>query len=426
MPKVIAVLGNGIAGYEAARAARKIDPEPRVVLLTKEPYPLYSACVLTDYIAGEIPKQKVFLRTTESYTQKGIELLLSTPVLDLDPQQRILHLEDGELSYDRLILATGSRPVIPPITGIEKEGVLTLKTFQDADFMHTAKGQAAVVVGSGPVGIEAAVAFCRRGWSVSIIEIMDRILPRLFDTPFTQALTNRLEAKGIQLLLKEKVAEILGEKRVESVRTDKRVIPADIVVLVTGMIPETALAKQGGLAIGSSGGIQVDKYMCTSSDGIWACGDCTESEDLVTGTKGLHMRWNNARLQGRVAGANAAGAVKRYPGSLNITTVNLFHEAAASVGRLAFELSPQELRVLHRKRSWGEAFLVLRNNHLVGVQVLGRTERVGSLVGIILRGSDLRKILMKGHLPPAGRDVWALKGFQRDVFQLTEASEGDL
>jgi NADH oxidase (H2O2-forming) len=426
MPKVIAVIGNGIAGFEAAYAARKTDPEARVVLLTKEPYPLYSACVLTDYIAGQIPKKKVFLRTTESYTQKGIELLLSTQVLDWNPQRRMLLLEDEELSYDRLIMATGSRPLIPSIPGIEKEGVLTLKTFQDADFMRTAKGKAAVVIGSGLVGIEAAGAFCRRGWSVSIIEIMDRILPRLFDTPLTEALTNRLVARGIQVRVKEKVAEILGEKHVGSVRTDQRTVPADIVVLVTGMIPEVTLAKQGGLAIGPVGGIRVNKYMHTSIEGIWACGDCAESEDLVTGRKGLFMRWDNARLQGRVAGANAAGASKRYPGSLNITTVNCFQEAAASIGMLASEHSHRKVETLHQKRSWGEVFLVLRNSHLVGVQVLGQTERVGSLVGIMLRSSDLRKILMRGPAPPGGREVWALKEIQRDVFQLTEARNSDL
>ena len=122
--KVIAILGSGIAGDRAAFAARHMDPEARVVMVTREPYPLYSACVLADYVGGRIPKSDVFLRRIEDYSREGIDLCLSRNVVRWSSEQRILSFDDKQLSYDRLVLATGSRPVIPPIPGVQKRGRL--------------------------------------------------------------------------------------------------------------------------------------------------------------------------------------------------------------------------------------------------------------------------------------------------------------
>ncbi|OHE21329.1 MAG: hypothetical protein A2X95_03590 [Syntrophobacterales bacterium GWF2_56_9] len=189
---VIAIVGNGIAGTEAADAARRTDPHARVIMVTKEPYPLYSACILADYIADRIPRQRVFLRTAEDYARAGIELMLARPVLDWSPERHMLYFDDGALRYDRLVIATGSRPLIPPVPGIEKDGFVALKTLRDADLLRMAHGKNAVVVGTGPVGIEAAIALRHRGWSVSVVEMLDRVLPRLFDLPLANTLKNRL------------------------------------------------------------------------------------------------------------------------------------------------------------------------------------------------------------------------------------------
>jgi len=418
--RVIAVVGSGIAGDEAALAARKTDPKARVVMITRDPYPLYSACVLANYVSGEIPRERVFLRTPDDYTRDGIEILMSRQVVDWHPDRHVLCLDDeGELSYDRLIIATGSRPFIPPLPGVEKEGVVTLKTLRDADIMRDVQGKSAVVVGSGPIGIETAVALHRRGWSVSLVELLDRILPRLFDIPLASSLQERLESRGIQVFLREKVLEILGEERVSGVRTDQRTIPADLVILVIGMRPDLELAKKGELVLGVSGGIQVDEHMRTNRTDVWACGDCVESQDMVTGRKGLFMLWNNARIQGRVAGANAAGDTKRYPGSLNLTSVSFFGEACASVGLLSSDLSPTEAQVIHRKGLRREFWLVLQDNRIVGAQALGHTERVGGLVGLILRGEDLRKTIIKGSTRSERRRIWPLRGLRRDLLRLS-------
>jgi NADH oxidase (H2O2-forming) len=415
--ETIAILGTGIAGDEAAFAAKKTKPDARIILIGKEPYALYSACVLAEYVSGAIPKDRVLLRKPQDYEDAGIDLMLSRNVVDWSAEDRILFFEDGKLSYDRLILATGSKTFIPPIPGVEKEGVVALKTLDDAEKIRTTEGKSVVVVGSGPVGIEAAVAFQHLGWSVSIVELLDRILPRLFDVPLAEVLTNRLTKEGIHIHTNEKVMEISGNRHVEVVTTDKREIPADIVVMVVGMSPEVQLAQKAGLVFGASGGISVNDRMETSFPGVWACGDCVESKDLVTGKSKLYMLWNNARLQGRTAGANAAGADKRYSGSLNITTVSFFGHAAASVGCLASEFPEEEIDVFHSQKWWGSLWLVLQENRLAGVQAMGQTERVGGLLGSILRAQNLPEAAAKGPRSSGWLEIWTLQGFERQFLK---------
>jgi NADPH-dependent 2,4-dienoyl-CoA reductase/sulfur reductase-like enzyme len=130
------------------------------------------------------------------------------------------------------------------------------------------------------------------------------------------------------------------------------------------------------------------------------------------------MLWQNARLQGRIAGANAAGAIRRYPGSLNLTTVNIFDETAASVGILASEVPRDEVRVLHKKGTWGEFWMVMKDQSLIGVQALGRTERIGGLMGMISKGKDLRKALLKEPNSAEGPGGWILRGLRKDLLRL--------
>ena len=279
-----------------------------------------------------------------------------------------------------------------------------------------------MVVGSGPVGIELAVAFRGMGWSVILIELLDRLLPGLLDFPLAESVKKRLEAKGIQVLVKERVLEVLGGNRVEEIRTDQRSIPADIVALVAGMRPEVELAKEGGVQIGPKGGVQTSEHMGTSLDDVWACGDCAESRDLLTGLSGAYMRWNNARIQGWIAGANAAGEKLRYSGSLNVATVKIFDQAVSSLGMRALEFPESEVQVLHRKGSSEQLWLVFKDNRLVGAQALGRTERLGGLIGVILRGRDLLKIGVGGARPWAGHELWPLYGMEQDILRLLSST----
>jgi NADPH-dependent 2,4-dienoyl-CoA reductase/sulfur reductase-like enzyme len=411
----IVVVGGGIAGDEAARMAKARAPKERVVLITEEPHPLYSACVLADYVCREIPLEKVFLRGVEEYADLGIESLTGTPVTGWSPARRTVSTPSNEIAFDRLVLATGSRPFVPPIPGAGHEGVVPLKTLADAERIRRAEGSSAVVVGSGPVGVEAALALRELGWRVCVVELMERVLPRVFDAPIAGLAASHLEAAGIEVFLGEKVTEILGQARTEGVRTDKRTIEAELAVMVVGMRPEVTLAKAGGLELGKTGGIRVDSSMATSASGVWACGDCVETEERLTGRRALHMLWNNARLQGRVAGANAAGGDETYGGSLNITTVSFESQAGASVGFLASDLPEGEAKIVHRDGHDGAVSLVIRDGRLIGAQVMGRTERIGALMAHILTGGDLRDVAQPPRTAKQMREGWSLRSMKREL-----------
>ncbi|MDY7037380.1 MAG: hypothetical protein SV375_14590, partial [Thermodesulfobacteriota bacterium] len=149
----------------------------------------------------------------------------------------------------------------------------------------------------------------------------------------------------------------------------------------------------------------------------WACGDCVESRDRLTGHTGLFMLWNNARLQGRAAGINAAGGACKYRGSINITTVNLINQAAASMGFLAGDLPESELQSLTRYGPFGAFNLILRKGKIAGAQALGPTERVGGLLGLLMRGGDLRDSLM-GRYPSSRLELWPLRGLENKISQV--------
>lgn len=412
---VIAIIGGGIAGNEAAATARKTDPEARILLINEEEHPLYTPCALADYVCGDLPRERLFLTRMEDYERNKIETLFSAPVHGWAPDRRTLNLDDRQLSYDRLILATGSRPFIPPIPGTKLTGVHTLKTLQDADRLRQQTGKHAVVIGSGPIGIETAIALKEKGFRVTIVEQLDGVLRLLFDRELSQSLGQRMLAREIDLCLGEKAVEICGHERVEGVKTNQRELAADTVVFAIGMRPETALATSAGVELGAHKGIRVNEKMETSLPGVYACGDCVEYYSSTLKQTGLHMLWNNARIQGRIAGANAAGAARRYSGNIVITNVNVFDDAAASIGLTSAQVPEDERKVLHRIGPSGELYLVLQKNRLSGVQAIGCTGRLGSLMGVMVRGDALGDMSIPDDVK---RQQWALRSLNRELSQL--------
>ncbi len=420
--RTIAVVGGGIAGHEAAWAARRQDPDCRVLLFHEEAHPLYSACILADYLSGELPREKVFLLDPQEYHRAGVEFHARSSAIALDVSKRLLVLADQEVHYDSLVLATGSRPLLPPIEGAGLRGVHTLKTLADADQLAMALPRRAVVVGAGPVGLECALALAARGSKVHLVELLPRVLPRLLDEPLAEMVKALLEQKGIHVLTGQKVMEVQGSQKVEAVRTSSGFLEADAVILVLGMRPEVKLASQASLGLGASGGIAVDSLMATQAEQVWACGDCVESLDLINGRTGLHMLWGNAVLQGRVAGANAAGGRRRFLGALNVTTVRIGDKAVASVGMTAAELNSQGGRLLFKKDAWGNGMgILIADGKLRGAQMLGPVERIGGILRILLQGGSLGHHMRDAQarrLGPESSILWPLRGLEAELKSL--------
>ncbi len=377
------IVGNGIAGISAAHTIRMISSDALITIVSDEAEPAYSACVLADYIGGELSRENVIIKNFSEYSRDGISLLSSQKVVGMSVEDKRVILEKESLPYDKLIIATGSKPVIPAGITIDKSGIFTFKSLKDADKISRWKGHVAVVVGSGPIGLEAGMALQRKGYHVVILELLSHVLPRVFDEHPAAIIKSLLDQRGIEVLEREKLVEIMGNDRVSGITTDKRTIPCDTVVLATGMKPRGSWVI-GKVDIGKHGGILVNEKMATSLPDVFACGDCVDAKDLVTGRSAPSMLWHNARRQGEVAGYNAAGVSVYYDGSLNVTGVTIFGTQAVSIGMSSSD-GLSGLEVIERKREGAYQRVLLQNAEMVGAQSVNWSEDMGRLLTSIVR-----------------------------------------
>lgn len=392
------IIGNGIAGSTAAYTIRRLNKAAKITIISGESYPLYSACVLAHYISGEIKRESVFLREFPDYSRQGIRLIPNSKAVELDVERKTIRLKKGVIDYDKLIVATGSVPVMPPIKGKDKDGVFTFKSIRDADRIHGWDGRKVTVVGSGPVGIEVALALKRRGYRVLLLELLERILPRAFDEEPACMIKEILERAGIEVSTRERALEVDGRKRVTGIITNRRRIGCDTVVLSTGMRPEAYLAG-GTIETGALKGISVNDRLNTNIQDIYACGDCVETRDLVTGKAALSLFWHNAKWQGEIAGYNAAGIPRIYPGSMNVTGVDLFGTHAVSIGSI-LDSSGETFEVIEEKKGERYKRLILQNGILTGVQAINWSENMGASLKAIVKKEKVKRI----------KDLFALKG----------------
>jgi NADH oxidase (H2O2-forming) len=387
-PKRFVIIGNGIAGLSAAQAIRRLDKEASITIISGESHPTYSPCVLPNYLTGEINREKVFVREFQDYSRENIQLITSDRGTALDPDRKKITLQAKSVAYDKLILATGSIPTIPNIKGIDKKGIFTFKSLRDAEDICRWDGHTAVVIGSGLIGLEVGLALKRRGYQVFLIELLDRVLPQVFDEYPASLIKDTLKEGGIDVATQERVIEILGEDTVEGVVSNKRRIKCDTVILATGMRPEKGLVK-GILEQGKLGGIKVNEKMHTTIEDVYACGDCVETQSLIDGRPILSLLWHNARQQGQVAGSNAAGISQTYTGSFNITGVEVLGLKAVSIGSIGASLG-KDLEVIELRKPGRYRRFVLSNGVLVGVQSINWDENLGLFLATILRKEKVK------------------------------------
>jgi NADPH-dependent 2,4-dienoyl-CoA reductase/sulfur reductase-like enzyme len=389
----VVIIGNGIAGNTALSAIRSFDREIKVTLISAEEYPLYSPCAFYKYIAGELEHKKLFLKRLDDYSREKVGVIFGQRISEIDPKTRQIFVKDTAIHFDHLVLATGSKAFFPLIEGVQKRGVFALKTMSDAQSIVNYPGKRVVIVGSGPIGIETAVALRKKGLEIIVVEICKRILPRFFDDKSSLMCRNVLEENGIRIQTDEGVLEILGNERVTGVATDKHEIPCDMVIMGAGVQPDTELARTIGLNIGGLGGIRVDDYMLTNVDGIYACGDCIESKDIITQENTLSLLWANAKRQGWVAGCNCVGERRKFRGSFDATIIEMFGLYAISGGRTSTCLENREdFEIIEGTGSEGYYRLIVLNNTLVGIQLIDRNEYAGFLFSKMLRKDGIREL----------------------------------
>jgi NADPH-dependent 2,4-dienoyl-CoA reductase/sulfur reductase-like enzyme/rhodanese-related sulfurtransferase len=345
MKQKLVVIGGVASGTKTAAKAIRENPDLDVTVLTEEDYISYAGCGLPYYIGNVIKEKKhLTIMNPEKFKDKDITVLLRTRAEKIIPGQKkviakdLVTSEEKEFPYDKLVLATGAKPIVPPIPGIELKNVYTLRSVTDAfkirDAVEKEGIKKAVVVGGGFIGLEVAENLSLQGVKVTLVELLDQILPN-FDKEIALLAEKHLKEKGIDIFTCEKAVSIEGEDgRVKALLTDKRKIDADIVLLSIGVKPNTQLAADAGIELGFKGAIKVNENMETNIHDIYAVGDCAENINLVTGKPAWFPMGSTANKMGRVAALNLypKGEKESLKGVLGTTVVKLFDINVAKTG----------------------------------------------------------------------------------------------
>lgn len=367
-PVHVVIAGAGIAGVSAAEAVRQTMPGARITLISKEDGLPYYRLNLTRYLAGEIDASSLPLHPEEWYATNTIELLCGQELCSIDSKASTISLRSGDtLAYDRLVMAIGSHPFVPPIPGANRENVTVLRTLSDADRILENCSVAAdvVVIGGGLLGLETAGAIARRGPSVTLVEGHGWLLPRQLNETAGLALEQYVARSGITLFKHARTKEIAGDERVrEVVFEDGRRVAAQLVVIATGVRSNSYVARLAGLSVNA--GIVVDNSLKSSNPSIFAAGDVAEHHGVAYGT------WGPSQFQGTIAGINAAGGESQFAGIPRSNMLKVLGYDMFSIGHVTVE--DAAYRAVEAAGEDAYFQFVFRDSHIVGAILLGRTE----------------------------------------------------
>lgn len=384
----IVVIGGGIAGISAAEAAHQNAPEATVTLVCQEPDPPYYRLNLTRYLAGEINSQSLPVHPTQWYQEQGINMLLDTEATAIDRQAKTVSLKGKEpLEYDRLILATGAHPSVPPISGVYRKNVFTLRNCSDANrIINSAEpGSRCVVIGGGVLGLEVAGALALRKLEVNLLEGADWLLPRQLNRAAGERLADEARALGINLHCGVKIKELDGDERVRSVQLESgQQIPADLVIITAGVRSNSYLARLAGLKVNN--GVVVDQYLRTSDPDIYAAGDLSEFQGMLYGT------WAPAQSQGTVAGSNAAGQEMVFEGIARSNSIKVIGADLFSIGQIHPDDASYQI---FEETGDNYSYFVFRDSHLKGAILIGDSACSSAIKKLIEKQTSCSDLLSK-------------------------------
>jgi CoA-dependent NAD(P)H sulfur oxidoreductase len=393
----LVIIGGVAAGCKAAAKARRVNADLDIIIYQQEAEISYSACGEPYVISGLIAdSQQLLIRTVQDFAQDRIEVFTKHRVVAIDHVNKQLTVQDLKTGYcfsspyDRLIIATGARPVIPNINGTNLAGVLVLRSWTDLQTFHRTitelKPRTALIIGAGYISLELAEALTMLNIATTIVARGQRLLP-IFDMEMAALVIAHLQENGVALRFETQITELIGrEQRVIGVTTtDGEFIAADVVILAMGIRPNVELAEQTGVTLGKTGAIQVDAQMTTNLSDIYAAGDCCETRNRITGMASWQPLGDTANLQGRVAGENAAGGEAYFRGSFgtsilkafdfNIAITGLSEHAAKQHGFTALSVTVTAMdkaRYYPNAHSSQLKLIADSNGRLLGAQAVGK------------------------------------------------------
>ena len=375
------IIGHGPAGASAVDRILALDRQAEVTVFSDEPVPYYYRPRLPEYLAGEVEMNRFTLRSEDWCAEHGVDLRLGTRVADVDGSaQAVIDGEGGRTTYDKLLIAAGASCFVPPVPGSLIEGVFTLRTKEDADRLADWAGRSkrAVLIGGGLLGLEAGFGLTKLGLRVEVVEMFDRLLPRQTDQAAAEVLQGRMEKLGFAFHLGVQAQEITGQDKVAGLRlVDGTEIPADLILFSAGVRPKLELARMLGLEMDK--GIIVDDRMQTSREGVWAAGDVTQHQNRLYGI------WPAALEQGRIAGADMAGAEAEFKGVTVFNSLKVAGVDLTAAGEL--EAGPDREAIVFRAEDRYRK-IILDRGRIVGFIFVGLTEGIKECRQALESGRD--------------------------------------
>ncbi len=422
----IIIIGAVAAGTSAAAKARRNNEDSEIIIYEKDSFISYSGCGMPYYIGRHIERiEELTPRNPAFFKSKyNVDILTRHEVLSIDPAKKtveVKNLKSGDTitdSYDKLIIATGAKAVLPSIKGIENSDVFTLRNIVDmnriTEFINENKPQNAVIVGTGFIGLEVCENLVDLGIGVTLIEKLPQVTPGL-DSDMALYVQEHIESKGVRLFKNSGVTEIMKDS--VELSTGER-IPSDIAIIATGVRPNVELAQKANIEIGRTGAIKVNNKMQTSIQDIYACGDCIEQYHLVTGKPVYRPLGSTANKTGRIAGDCVTGGTLEFRGVLGTGIFKIFDMTVAQTGLSEHEAIEQgyEIAVCHnikpnKPEYMGGKELIIKaiadktNGRILGVQIIGEEgadKRIDVFVTAITFGAKAEDLfhLDLAYAPP--------------------------
>ncbi len=426
----ILIIGAVAAGTSAATKARRNNEDAEIKIYEMDSDISYSACGLPYFIGGKIENlQQLVPRNSAFFKSKyNVDILTSHQVLKIEPYNKnieVKNLSTSEIfteSYDKLIISTGAKPIVPPIQGIDKKNVFMLRNVKSADliktFINKENPQRAIVIGSGFIGLEMVENLKALGIEVSVIEMEDHLMKPL-DNDVSIYLKDVLIKNGVNVYINNSVKELVGDEYAnKAVLNSGTILDTDMVIVAAGIRPNVDLAKRAGIELGATGAIKVNNRMETSIKDIYACGDCAESFSIVTGNPCYRPLGSTANKMGRIAGDQVTGGNLEFRGVLGTGIFKVFDNTVAQTGlserdaiqegyvvSVCHNIKPDKPEYFHGEEMLIKAVANKDNGRLLGVQIIGKSgvdKRIDVFVTAITFGAKVQDLfhLDLAYAPP--------------------------
>ncbi|MTI83840.1 MAG: NAD(P)/FAD-dependent oxidoreductase [Firmicutes bacterium] len=394
------IIGNSAGAVGCIEGLRTVDKNGTIAVVSEESHHVYSRALIPYYLDGKVNKENMHYRPQDFYQRAGVTLFSGQRASEVHFDTKEVVMAGGErLGYEKLLLATGGKPIVPPIPGLDKSNVFTFLSMDDVLKIEKSLAGAkdAVVLGGGVIGLMAAEVLKKKGLNVHVLELAPRVLAPVIDETASDIVESSFKEVGVEIATNNTIQEIHGQETVDKiVLKDGTVLSCDLLVVGVGVSPRVDLVANTAIKI--ERGIVVDQKMQTSVPDVYACGDCASIYDFITGENRPLPLWPNAYSGGRVAAFNMAGKSRYYTWGTGMNSMHFFDTNIINAGMNVSEENDQNLEIItkvEKEKRIYRKFVINEQGHIKGFALIGEVARAGILLNLIRSKVDVRPFKQK-------------------------------